>query len=166
MRLRGRQEDGAAVVEFALVSGLLFTVLIGMLQYGLFFNDALGTRNGVREAARQGIVRNFVGKSENGVTCTGDDMQKLKCLTRGHVDPLTGPIYVRVVKPADWKRSQPLTVCAAVKSDGAVGLLPMPNGGWIRSETRMSIEDAAAVPTGDTASGTDALPAGDWSWCG
>jgi len=46
-----------------------------------------------------------------------------------------------------------------VNSDGGVGLLPMPNGGWIRAKTQMSIEqDATPLPTG--ASTSDALPAG------
>ena len=40
-------------------------------------------------------------------------------------------------------------MCALVKSDGVIGLLPMPNGGWISSTTQMSIEqDAAPLPTG------------------
>ena len=42
-----RAESGAAAVEFALVSTLLFTVMFGIMQYGLFFNDALSTRQGV-----------------------------------------------------------------------------------------------------------------------
>ena len=152
------------MVEFALVSSLLFTVLIGMLQYGLFFNDALGTRQGVREAVRQGVVKRFDGVNEHGTACTGLDLPRLACATKGQVDPLTGNIYVKVVKPATWKRSEPLVVCAMVSSDGAIGLLPMPNGGWIRSRTMMSIEKDDSTPTGATTA--DALPAGmNWSWC-
>jgi hypothetical protein len=147
-----------------LVSTLLFTVLIGMLQYGLYFNDALGTRNGVREAVRQGVVQNFDGKSETGSTCSGDEMAKLKCVTKGLVDPLSGTIYVKIVKPATWKRGNPLVVCAMVKSNGAVGLLPLPNGGWISSKTQMSIEDddpvIASTPTADVLPGSVT-----WTWC-
>ncbi len=163
-RRSARRENGAAVVEFALVSSLLFTVVIGILQYGLYFNDALGTRNGVREAARQAIVQNFSGDNAAGAACTGDDMAKLTCLTKGQIDPLTGPVYVKVIAPATWDRSNGLTVCAMVDSDGAVGLLPMPNGGWIMSKTKMSIEKADTTPSGTPA--PDALPAGrSWSWC-
>ena len=91
--------------------------------------------------------------------------QELKCLTKGLVDPLTGPIYVKVVKPATWERNEPLTVCALVQSNGVVGFLPMPNGGWLASKTRMSIEidDAPRRP------GHPSLmvcPSGvTWSWC-
>lgn len=160
-----RAERGAAAVEFALVSSLLFTVLFGMLQYGLYFNDSLSVRNGVREAARQGIVKNFAGTNENGATCTGDDMAKLKCATKGQIDPLTGPVYVKVVRPTTWERSQPLTVCSLVASNGVIGLLPLPNKGWISSKTKMSIEQGAPAPTGTPVA--DTLPSGvSWSpWC-
>jgi hypothetical protein len=52
-----------------------------------------------------------------------------------------------------------------VKSDGALGLLPMPNGGWILSKTQMSIEQATTpLPTGFASA--DTLPTGvTWSWC-
>ncbi len=153
-----RAESGAAVVEFALVSVLLFTIMFGILQYGLYFNDALSTRQGVREGVRQGVVRNFVA-------CGGEstDMGKLKCETKRQIDAVTGTEYVKVIAPPVWKKTAPLVVCAMVKSDGAVGLLPMPNGGWITSSTQMSIEqDATPLPTGATVA--DTLPAGvTWS---
>lgn len=157
-RSRSRGERGAAAVEFALVSTLLFTIMFGILQYGLYFNDALSTSQGVREGARQGVVRNFVA-------CGGQatDTDKLRCETKRQINALTGTAYVRVIVPPQWKKTAPLVVCAMVKSDGAIGLLPMPNGGWITSSTQMSIEqDSAPLPTGTTVA--DPLPAGvTWS---
>ena len=158
---RRRSESGAAAVEFALVSGILFLVIFGIIQYGLFFNDSLNARQGVREAARQGVVRNFPAC---GTATT--DLDKLRCTTKKEVGALTGSTYVKVLTPAGgWAKAKPLTVCAMVHSDGAIGLLPMPNDGWIMSKTQMSIEQATApVPTGTA--GADTLPAGaDWSWC-
>ena len=149
-----RAESGAAAVEFALVSSLLFTIMFGIIQYGLYFNDALSTRQGVREGARQGVVRNFVA-------CGGEstDIGKLKCDTKRQIDALTGTEYVKVITPPVWKKTAPLIVCAMVKSDGAIGLLPMRNEGWISSSTQMSIEqDTTPVPTGTTVA--DTLPAG------
>lgn len=147
-------ERGAAAVEFALVSSLLFTIMFGVIQYGLFFNDALSTRQGVREGTRQGVVRNF---APCGTEST--DMGRLKCNTRLQIDAVTGTEYVKVVRPLTWAKTQPLIVCAMVKSDGALGLLPMPNGGWIGYRIQMSIEqDATPLPTG--ASTSDPLPAG------
>ena len=154
---RPASEDGAAVVEFALVSTLLFLIMFGVLQYGLYFNDALSTRQGVREGARQGVVRNFTALP--GCASEPTDMDRLRCNTRKQIDALTGTEYVKVVRPATWSKAQPLIVCSMVRSDGAVGLVPMPNHGWIETSTQMSIEqDAAPLPTGATTS--DPLPSG------
>jgi hypothetical protein len=144
-------------VEFALVSSLLFLIMFGVLQYGLYFNDALSARQGVREGARQGVVRNFTPLP--GCASEPTDMDKLRCNTRKQIDALTGTEYVKVVRPTTWAKTQPLTVCSVVKSEGAVGLLPMPSGGWISTSTQMSIEqDATPLPTGTTTS--DTLPSG------
>lgn len=153
---RERSESGAAAVEFALVSTLLFTVMFGVIQYGLFFNDALSTSQGVREAARQGVVRNFAACG----TAT-NDMDKLRCTTKQLISAPTGVAYVKIVKPTVWAKGQPLIVCAMVKSEGGVGLLPMPRGGWISSSTQMSIEqDTAPLPTPAGTTSADTLPSG------
>ena len=155
-------QRGAAAVEFALVSAFLLTLIIGTLQYAFFFNDALSARTAVREVVRQGVVASFA-------SCTGatSDMARLQCTTRKDVAPLTGNAYVRVVKPGTWEKGQPLRVCAMVQSDGGFGLLPMPNGGWLKTKTDMSIEQVPTpVPTGSTVS--DTLPSGsgqNWNWC-
>lgn len=148
------REHGAAAIEFALVMPVLFLAVFGIIQYGLFFNDSLNVRQGVREAVRMGVVRNFPA-------CGGEstDTGKLRCQAKLQISALTGDEYVKVVRPTTWAKNNPLIVCALVKSDGAVGLLPMPNGGWISSTTQMSIEqDAAPLPTGGSTQ--DALPAG------
>lgn len=143
------------------MSGVLFLVLFGIIQYGLFFNDSLNTRQGVREAARQGVVRQF---ASCGTAAT--DLDRLACNTKKEIGALTGPTYVKVITPAGgWAKAKPLTICAMVRSNGALGLLPMPNGGWILSKTQMSIEQATApLPTGTA--GADPLPSdASWSWC-
>lgn len=160
-RARRRTSAGASAVEFALVSGVFFLVLFGIIQYGLYFNDSLNTRQGVREAARQGVVRSFAACGSETT-----DLGKLKCNAKSQIGALTGPTYIKVVTPSGgWAKAKPLTICAMVKSDGGIGLLPMPNGGWITSKTSMSIEQATApLPTGSAAA--DTLPSGvSWSWC-
>jgi hypothetical protein len=87
------------------------------------------------------------------------------------IGALAGPAntYVKVVPPSpSWAKAKPLVVCALVRSDGLIGFLPMPNGGWVESRTEMSIEqDTAPPPTGMSATSADPLPAGaSWSgWC-
>ena len=51
-----RRDSGATAVEFALVAPILLLLVFGIIEYGLWFSDSLATRQGVREAARQGVV--------------------------------------------------------------------------------------------------------------
>jgi Flp pilus assembly protein TadG len=59
-----RRDDGAAAVEFALVSLLLFLVLFGLIEFGIGFFTQQGAAAAAREAARRAAV----GKV---VTCYG-----------------------------------------------------------------------------------------------
>ena len=47
-----RREEGAALVEFALVATLLFTILFGIIEFGLAFRDWLSVTSATREGAR------------------------------------------------------------------------------------------------------------------
>jgi Flp pilus assembly protein TadG len=157
---RRRDTKGAAAVEFALVAPILFTVMFGIIQYGMWFNDSLNTRQGVREAARMGVVANY-GASTACASMT--EMNRLACETVQQIDALTGVEYVKT-SAASWSQGEPLVVCAFVKTDGGVGLLPMPNDGWIFSRTEMSIEEALTEPDPLSGESTPALPdeAPDW----
>lgn len=160
---RRRHDGGAAAVEFALVSTLFFLLLFGILQYGLFFNDALNTRQGVREGARRAVVETFSFAS--GCT-SGSNAKQLLCSTRKEIGAVTGPTYVKVVAtPSPWKQGSGLLVCGLVHSQGLMGIVPMPDDGWIRSKTQMAIEQQTQAATwtdsADDLSGTGQ----DWSWC-
>lgn len=136
-----------------------FLLLFGMIQYGMWFNDSLNVRQGVREAARQAVVENFPA-------CGGEPetSDRTICNTKRQISALTGPTYVKAFAPHGWAKGQPLVVCGMVKSNGAVGLLPLPNGGWITSETQMSIEQQAMATS--WADKSDPLPSGvTWNWC-
>jgi Flp pilus assembly protein TadG len=54
--LRNDRERGAAAVEFALVSVLLFTLLFGIVQYGYYFFQSTSAEAGAREGARLAAV--------------------------------------------------------------------------------------------------------------
>jgi Flp pilus assembly pilin Flp len=157
--LQLRSESGAAAVEFALVAPILFLVMFGILQYGLWFNDSLDTRQGVRETARMGVVGNL-GTTSGCASNTG--MQKLACEGVAQIDALTGTEYVKV-KAASWTKGSPLVVCAYVHTDGGVGILPTPKDGWIFSRTQMSIEKVSPVPSPLTGT-SSALPADGPTW--
>ena len=160
---RRRLERGAAAVEFALVSVILIPILLGIIDYGLWFNDSVNARQGVREAARRAVVKTF---PTTGACASGTDFAKINCLTKQEINSVSGPTYVKLVTPNNWVKGRPLLVCAMVKVNGASGLVPIPNDRLIRAKTQMSIENATVVPTGTVAAASDAAPAGaNWNWC-
>lgn len=54
---RARQgDDGAAAVEFALISVVFFPLMFGMIQYGYYFFQSQGASSTVREASRLAAV--------------------------------------------------------------------------------------------------------------
>lgn len=151
---RSRHEGGAAAVEFALIAGfVMFPLLFAMIQYGLFFNDSLAVRQGVREAARQGVVKTF---RSCGTATT--DLDKLRCTTKSEVGGVFGGAPYVSVGFTTWAKGNALTVCALVKEDVVFGFLPMPDDGWIFSKTQLSIEQDTA-PTG-SAGADRPLPSG------
>jgi len=140
---------------------ILFAVLFVAVDYGLFFNNSLSARSGVREAARQGVVETV---ATGACAQQSGYLAQLACEARTLTGPVAGTSYVRTFY-GSWTTGQTLTVCAMVKSEGLIGLVPFPKGGWTRSRTDMSIEVTDPVPAGAT-SYSDPLPAGqDWSWC-
>lgn len=160
---RRHASDGAAAVEFALVSFLFFLVLFGIIQYGLYFNDSIGARQGVRESARQGAVENFGFR--NGCT-SGSSSVRLRCSAAKEIGSMTGTPYVKVMSSASpWKQGDSLIVCATLKADGGLDLVPLPGQGWIRTRTQMVIEQQTGASgwadSADDLSGTGQ----DWSWC-
>ena len=69
-RERGR-DQGAAAVEFALVVPILIVLLFGIIDYGLYFANALAVRAGVSEAARQFSVGNFAASAAQTLVLDG-----------------------------------------------------------------------------------------------
>ena len=161
-RVRPRGDSGASAVEFALILPVLFLLVFGIVDYGLLFNNSLAQRQGIRESARQGVVRNF---TTTGCT-SGTDLANLVCKTDKTVGAIAGTAYSKVVVPSGWAKGSPLKICSLVQTTGSTGLVPYPSDGWLKQEVSMSIEaDTAPLPTGGS-SASDALPSGqDWTWC-
>ena len=164
---RTRRERGAAALEFGLISPLVFAMLFGTITYGLWFNDSLNMRQGLREAARQGVVANYGSQSSCGMTYSiapSANVQKLMCTAQSGVGAMTGETSIKVLLPGGWVRGQELVVCGMVHADRLPGLVPLPNDRIIRWSSRMSIE--TTTPGQVEAGGEETPPAGaTWSWC-
>lgn len=68
LRSEGRArvgERGAAAVEFAIVVGLLLTIVFGTIDFGLYFNAATIVNNAAREGVR---AASFNQSSSNVIT--------------------------------------------------------------------------------------------------
>jgi Flp pilus assembly protein TadG len=172
-----RRDAGAAAVEFALVLPVLLLILFGIIDYGLYFGNALDTRSGVASATRQAIVNNF------DTTCTppgafpvDSDSGYLACMVEARTDPLAGKTYVKVILPTDannptstatgWYQGESVVVCEATVAVGVTGYVPLPNKGVIRVKLASEIEQHPADPTQVDAGGADDTPPGGWDpWC-
>ncbi len=162
---RGR-DDGATAVEFALVAPILLLLVFGIIEYGLWFSDSLSSKQGVREAARQGVVANFGDSGCDLSGASGDaNSQALMCTAQERIGGISGDPAVMVSAPEGWARGNPLLVCSQLKVSAGTGLIPLPNDRIIRSEVEMAIEQAS--PGTAFSGGSEAPPAGGtWSWCG
>lgn len=75
LRNRGKDERGAALVEFAIIAVLLFTILFGIVEYGWVFANNLDARHGAREAARLAAVNWGDEAAIAAETCDRMDIQ-------------------------------------------------------------------------------------------
>jgi len=66
MRLvsRLRREEGLCVVEFAFVLPILLALILGIVQFGIAFNNYLTLNDATRVGARKAAVSRFLG--DNG----------------------------------------------------------------------------------------------------
>ncbi|MCL2612295.1 MAG: pilus assembly protein [Nocardioidaceae bacterium] len=152
-----RSARGSAAVEFALVTPVLLTILFGILQYGLYFNDSLTANEAVRAATRSAVVEKAPS------SCTGTfGWSVVRCATSDALN--RSDAAIRISAPNGWAEGNALTVCVQFPSRGGFGFVPLPDHGMVHAKLQMSIEETSLVPSGTGLS--DAAPSGqDWSWC-
>ncbi len=103
-------------------------------------------------------------------------MDKLRCNAKVQVGALMGTTYIKVYYPAAAARRPRPPGSRATRSrcvrqvsfNGPINLVPMPNRGWIRTQTTMAVEqDATPLPTGADARTLPGHAARrpDWNWC-
>jgi Flp pilus assembly protein TadG len=173
-----RREGGAAAVEFALVLPILLLLIFGIIDYGMFFFDSIGMRQGAREAARSAVVLR-VDATSCGATISYDSIactartgsNNVLGKTAGAVSgggPAQVKVYMRLQQSgsnaAGWVQGNQFVMCTQVAEKPATGFVPFPSNGIMTSKVVMSIESGASAPAGSLV--TDAAPAGgNWTWC-
>jgi Flp pilus assembly protein TadG len=178
-RRRSRRADtGASAVEFALVAPVLFLVLFGIIDYGIWFADSISARQAVRDGARRGVVENFTGCD---TPVAGADLANLACSIKEATEPIGARTYVRIEvaaspaadaqvdggPPANWTtQNATLRVCVLTQHDSLLPLVPVPNDGISVTQVDMPIEQAIGANANSRGTYSDPVPApADWTWC-
>lgn len=165
-----RRERGAALVEFAMVLPLLVALLFGIVEFGIALNDYQSIRHGVREGARQAVVREF---GSTTTSCTSivapDEVKKVICLTKDRIG-LGNDVRVRV----DYNAPDPaapagdhgsVSVCAQRNVDPITGAIPAIDGISLKSGIQMRMEKPIASSVSSTPYEETAPSGGDWTGC-
>src|SRR5262249_41136118 len=101
-------EQGAALVEFAIILTLFFLLIFGMIEFGLDYNDYISVRNGSREGARLAVVNDVSSAPScriNGSTVSPpanptnstDATNALICKTKDRIGLKQSSIKVQII---------------------------------------------------------------------
>jgi hypothetical protein len=155
-------------VEFALVVPLVCVLLFGVIEFGTVWSNQISFRQGVREAARTGVVANFgptTSCSLHGTTGASADIQKLMCTTKNRIGMNASNVYVKVVFDSSYAQYQGVIVCAQSPISSFTGMFsPFLNGKFYKTKVEMNIEQTSG--TTETAGAEDVSGiGGSWSWC-
>jgi Flp pilus assembly protein TadG len=77
VRPRKRTEEGAALVEFAVLAPLLILLLFGIIEFAWLFSQNLDARHGAREGARIAAVDEFVDTDSSGAVSPAETAQQV-----------------------------------------------------------------------------------------
>ena len=136
MRRIDRAQDGQAMVEFALVLPLLLLLIMGIIQFGILFNNYVTLTDAVRAGARQAAVSRGlpdpVGAATNRVKSSAAGLKDTDIVvTVTPYDPSDGT--------ANWVQGGDVTVKATYPYDiNLFGVVVM--SGRFESETTERVE--------------------------
>jgi len=75
--IKKRDESGGSLIEFAIISPLLFVILFGIIEFGILLYDKAMITNASREGARAGIVFDTALRNEDHSVNTGAVQEKV-----------------------------------------------------------------------------------------
>ncbi len=180
LRKNVADESGQGLVELALVLPLLLIILLGVIEFGVIFNNIISLRQGAREAARQGVVAQFGTAS---ASCTSalsgpaaganSNTQNLLCLAKSQIGLGNTDVRLKLLldNPGLTTAGQSfavnngLVLCASYRLSSISGLFgPIINGRYVTTKTAYRIEQPSPSPVVTETSETDPS-GGTWSWC-
>ena len=130
---RHRQsERGAVAVEFALIFPLVFAVMFGIIQYGLYFWGRSTAAASARESARQMAV------GTNWTCSQAEAVNKANSAVRNVV------ITYRYLNATNTAKVGDLVEVTVTAKTLAPNLLPVPSGGSISEVATARVEN---IPT-------------------
>lgn len=134
-----RSDSGAAAVEFALISVVLFTLVFGVIQYGFYFLQATSVASVANQAGREASLRQdcdqWAAEVAEQVAALGNGA----AVDEVRLEP-TGS------RESPTRRGDQETV-TVVWDPTAVGVVPFPVGEFAeRTVTRFERLDVAAEP--------------------
>jgi Flp pilus assembly protein TadG len=101
-KLHPRNERGQTLVEFALVLPILSLLLLGVIQFGVAFNNYITLTDAVRAGARKGAVGRHLQDPEAAVR------QTINTAASGNLKPADLQITVN----SSWAQGSDVTVTA------------------------------------------------------
>ena len=131
-----RSEGGAVAVEFALLFPIVFAVMFGVIQYGIYFWGRSTAAASARESARQLAVGTDWTCSRAGAVDKTGHAGKDVVVTRRFVNATNTAVVGDLVE---------VTVTA---QSLAPTLLPVPGGGQITEVATARIENIPTSPLG------------------
>jgi Flp pilus assembly protein TadG len=169
---RGRGERGGSLVEFALALPILLTIVFGIAEYGVAYNNYVSLRSGVRDGARQGVVASF--GSDSACTHTGStpstNTKLLLCLTKSRIGTqAAAQVRFGVAFPdaGGYVVGNRMKVCAQYRLNSVTGypaFAPMLNNRAMTSKVEMRIEQAR-TGSGILAAYTETPLVSGSNWC-
>jgi Flp pilus assembly pilin Flp len=159
---RARGEEGAAVIEFALVTPLLALLIFGIIDFGTIYNDLHGLRSATRDAARNAAVTNWGTDSSCLVagSAVAAPASRIICDVKQKAG-LGNNLRVGVWAPGGWQVGATLRVCAQSRMSSTTGITGVFIEGramTVKVEFRIELP----LPAGTTFSAGQEQPITSW----
>jgi hypothetical protein len=134
---RGNRDDGASLVEFAILLPLLLIMLLGIIEFGWLFSQNNDVRHGAREGARAAAVNTGDNAALHIATCDSMD--------------LTSPVSVRFTDGTGGAAGSmgEVEVTATPDSLTGLGLIEALLPDTLRSKVQFRLEQPSGLWTSD-----------------